>query len=141
MKLIATTQNTGLVISRIARLVFGRWNIDQKNEAAASDVFRKVLTLDPENVLGRKMLADIAERGKRYDEAVEWLSRLLSADPMNGDAAEALARAKGKAALAGQAVQAVATQPTAPVRAVSAAPPAPPAAAAAAARPVPRATP
>src|SRR3989475_12813646 len=91
-------------------------------------VFRKVLTLDPENVLGLKMLADIAERGKRYDEAVEWLSRLLSADPMNGDAAEALARAKGKAALAGQTVQAVATQPTAPVRAVSAAPPAPPAA-------------
>ncbi len=83
-----------------AHIVFGRCMIDQKNEAAASDVFRKVLTLDPENVLGLKMLADIAERGKRYDEAVEWLSRLLSADPMNGDAAEALARAKGKAALA-----------------------------------------
>ena len=133
-----------------AHIVFGRCMIDQKNEAAASDVFRKVLTLDPENVLGLKMLADIAERGKRYDEAVEWLSRLLSADPMNGDAAEALARAKGKAALAGQAVQAVATQPTAPVRAVSAAPPArpprpapptPPAPPAAAARPAPRATP
>src|SRR2546427_1559957 len=107
-----------------------RFDCDWSSDVCSSDldVFRKVLTLDPENVLGLKMLADIAERGKRYDEAVEWLSRLLSADPMNGDAAEALARAKGKAALAGQAVQAVATQPTAPVRAVSAAPPAPPAA-------------
>src|SRR2546430_13727036 len=41
-------------------------------------------TLFPYTTLFRsKMLADIAERGKRYDEAVEWLSRLLSADPMN----------------------------------------------------------
>src|SRR2546421_11696566 len=45
-----------------------------------------------------KNRAEIAGRGGRYDEAAEWLSRLLSADPMNGDAAEALARAKGRAA-------------------------------------------
>src|SRR5205814_9383485 len=32
------------------------------------------------------------------DEAVDWLTRLLSADPMNGDAAEALTRARGRAA-------------------------------------------
>ena len=108
-----------------AHIVFGRCMIDQKNEAAASDVFRKVLTLDPENVLGLKMLADIAERSKRYDEAVKWLTQLLSADPMNGDAAEALARAKGKAAKAAQALQAAATLPTVPVPAVSVAPPAP----------------
>jgi tetratricopeptide (TPR) repeat protein len=81
-----------------AHIVFGRCLIDQKNDAGASDVFRKVLQLDPENVLALKILAEIAERGGRYDEAAEWLGRLLSADPMNGDAAEALARAKGKAA-------------------------------------------
>src|SRR2546427_4728604 len=64
-----------------------RFDCDWSSDVCSSDldVFRKVLTLDPENVLGLKMLADIAERGKRYDEAVEWLSRLLSADPMNGD--------------------------------------------------------
>src|SRR2546421_11209506 len=45
-----------------------------------------------------KNRAEIAGRGGRYDEAADWLSRLLSADPMNGDAAEALARAKGRAA-------------------------------------------
>jgi tetratricopeptide (TPR) repeat protein len=83
-----------------AHIVFGRCLIDQKNDAGASDVFRKVLALDPENVLALKILADIAERGSRYDEAAEWLGRLISADPMNGDAAEALARAKARAAQA-----------------------------------------
>jgi len=81
-----------------AHIVFGRCMIDQKNDAGAADVFRRVLALDPENVLALKILAEIAERGGRYDEAADWLRRLLSADPMNGDAAEALARAKGKAA-------------------------------------------
>ncbi|PYP51859.1 MAG: hypothetical protein DMD45_06645 [Gemmatimonadetes bacterium] len=81
-----------------AHIVFGRCLMDQKNDPGASDVFRKVLALDPENVLALKILADIAERGHRYDEAVDWLTRLLSADPMNGEAAEALTRARSKAA-------------------------------------------
>src|SRR3989475_1554576 len=81
-----------------AHIVYGRCFLDLKNDTAASQVFRKVLELDPENVLGLRLLAEIAERGGRYDEATEWLSRLLAVDPMNGDAAEALARAKGKAA-------------------------------------------
>jgi len=83
-----------------AHIVFGRCLIDQKNDAGAADVFRKVLALDPENVLALKILAEIAERGGRFDEAADWLTRLLSADPMNGDAAEALARTKGRAAQA-----------------------------------------
>jgi tetratricopeptide (TPR) repeat protein len=81
-----------------AHIVYARCLIEQKNDPAASEVFRKVLALDPENVLALKILGDIAERGGRFAEAVEWLSRLLNADPMNGDAAEALARAKVKAA-------------------------------------------
>jgi tetratricopeptide (TPR) repeat protein len=80
-----------------AHIVLGRCLIDQKNETGASDIFRRVLALDPENVLALKILAEIAERGGRFDEAAEWLGRLLSADPMNGDAAEALGRAKRKA--------------------------------------------
>ena len=81
-----------------AHIVYGRCFLDQKNDTAASQVFRKVLELDPENVLGLRVLAEIAERGGRYEEAAEWLSRLLAADPMNGDAAEALTRTKRKAA-------------------------------------------
>src|SRR5439155_391413 len=79
-----------------AHIVYGRCFLDLKNDTTASQVFRKVLELDPENVLGLRLLAEIAERGGRYDEATDWLSRLLAVDPMNGDAAEALARAKGK---------------------------------------------
>ena len=61
-------------------------------------MFRKVLTLDPENVLALRILAEIAQRGGRFGEEVDWLGRLLAADPMNGDAAEALTRAKARAA-------------------------------------------
>ncbi|HYL55740.1 MAG TPA: tetratricopeptide repeat protein [Gemmatimonadales bacterium] len=81
-----------------AHIVHARCLIDQKNDAGASEVFQRVLALDPENVLALKMLAEIAERGGRFDQAVEWLGRLLAADPMNGEAAEHLARAKAKAA-------------------------------------------
>ena len=60
-------------------------------------MFRKVLDLDPENILALKVLAEIAERNDRFDQAVEWLNRLLLADPMNGEAAEGLSRVRGKA--------------------------------------------
>jgi len=81
-----------------AHIVYGRCLIDKKDDPGAEDVFRKVLGLDPENVLALKVLADIASRNSRFDQEVEWLGRLLAADPMNGDAAEMLARAKVKAA-------------------------------------------
>jgi tetratricopeptide (TPR) repeat protein len=81
-----------------AHIVFGRCLMDQKNDAGAADVFRKVLALDPENVLALKILGEIAVRGNRYDEAVDWLTRLLAADPMNGEAADMLIRVKSKAA-------------------------------------------
>ena len=55
---------------------------------AADQVFRKVLELDPENVIAFKVLADLAERSGRFSDAVIWLTKLLAADPMNGDAAE-----------------------------------------------------
>jgi tetratricopeptide (TPR) repeat protein len=79
-----------------AYIVYARCLIDKKDDAGAHDVFRKVLDLDGENIIALRVLAEIAERNKRFEEAVEWLSRLLNADPMNGDAAEALARAKAK---------------------------------------------
>jgi len=83
-----------------AHIVYGRCLIDQKNDPAAADVFRKVVSLDPENVLGLRLLSEIAVRAGRFEEAVDWLTKLLAADPMNGEAAEALARAKGKLAQA-----------------------------------------
>ena len=81
-----------------AHIVYGRCFIDQKNDGGAEQVFRKVLELDPENVIAFKVLAEIAAHSGRFADAVVWLTKLLAADPMNGDAAEALAVAKGKAA-------------------------------------------
>ncbi|HMJ59772.1 MAG TPA: tetratricopeptide repeat protein, partial [Gemmatimonadales bacterium] len=83
-----------------AHIVYGRCLIDMKNDTGAKEGFQKVLALDPENIIALKILGEIAERNNRFDEAVDWLGRLLNADPMNGDAAEALARAKTKAASA-----------------------------------------
>ena len=96
-----------------AHIVYGRCLMDKKDDASVVAVFQKVLALDPENIIGLKVLAEIAERNGRFEEAVQWLTRLLAADPMNGDAAEALARAKGKAALAVKTTEpmAMAAQP------------------------------
>jgi tetratricopeptide (TPR) repeat protein len=80
-----------------AHIVYARCLVDKKDDTAASGVFKKVLELDGENIIALRALAELAERNGRFEEEVEWLSRLLNADPMNGDAAEALARAKGKA--------------------------------------------
>jgi tetratricopeptide repeat protein len=102
-----------------AWIVYGRCLVDKKEDAQAQEIFGKVLSLDPENVLALRTMAAIAERGKRLDAASEWLTRLLSVDPMNGDAAEALARIKGKASL-GAKPEGVAEKmpPPAPRRAV-----------------------
>lgn len=93
-----------------AHIVFGRCLIDQHKDDNAAVVFRKVLELDPENVIAFRVLAEIGTRSGRPDETVLWLTKLLAADPMNGDAAEALAVAKGKAAQAAKV-----TTPVAPV--------------------------
>jgi len=81
-----------------AYIVYARCLVDKKDDASALGVFKQVLGLDGENIIALRGLAELAERNGKYEEEVEWLSRLLNADPMNGDAAEALARAKGKAA-------------------------------------------
>jgi len=83
-----------------AYIVYARCLVDKKDDAAALGVFKQVLGLDGENIIALRGLAELAERNGKYGEEVEWLSRLLNADPMNGDAAEALARAKRKAAAA-----------------------------------------
>jgi len=86
-----------------AYIVYARCLVDKKDDAAALGVFTQVLGLDGENIIALRGLAELAERNGKYAEEVQWLARLLNADPMNGDAAEALARAKSKAAAAPQA--------------------------------------
>jgi tetratricopeptide (TPR) repeat protein len=80
-------------------IVHARCLVDKKDDTGAESVFQKVLELDPENILALKVLAEISERNDRFDQAAEWLNRLLLADPMNGEAAEGLSRVRGKAAV------------------------------------------
>ena len=80
-------------------IVHGRCLVDRKDDTGAEAVFRRVLDLDPENILALKVLAELAERSSRFEDAAEWLNRLLMADPMNGEAAEGLSRIRSKAAL------------------------------------------
>ena len=94
-----------------AYIVYARCLVDKKDDPAALDVFKKVLGLDGENIIALRGLAELAERNGRYAEEVEWLTRLLNADPMNGDAAEALVRAKGKVALSAEGPTAKMEQP------------------------------
>ncbi|HEY6090556.1 MAG TPA: tetratricopeptide repeat protein [Gemmatimonadales bacterium] len=81
-----------------AYIVYARCLVDKKDDPAALGVFKKVLELDAQNIIALRGLAELAERNGNYAEEVQWLGQLLNADPMNGDAAEALARAKGKLA-------------------------------------------
>ena len=94
-----------------AYIVYARCLVDKKDDAGAQGVFQQVLELDSENIIALRGLAELAERNGRLNDEVEWLTRLLNADPMNGDAADALARAKSKAA----AKPAVADAETAPM--------------------------
>jgi tetratricopeptide (TPR) repeat protein len=87
-----------------AHIVYARCLIDKKDDPGAQGVFKKVLELDGENIIALRGLAELAERNERFGEEVEWLTRLLNADPMNGDAAEALARARAKAVSAADVV-------------------------------------
>ena len=92
-----------------AHIVYGRCLVDKKDDLGADQVFRHVLELDLENILALRVLSEIGERSGRFDDATEWLNKLLLADPMNGDAAESLARVRGKAAVA------AAAKPTEPI--------------------------
>lgn len=78
-----------------AHIVLARCHLDKKDDAAAQASFEKVLALDGENIIALKALADIAERGARYDDARRWLMKLLAVDSMNSEAEEQLNRLGG----------------------------------------------
>ena len=59
---------------------------------AAETAFTHVLSLDGENVIALKALADITERLLRFDDAERWLHTLLSIDRSNDEARDQLDR-------------------------------------------------
>ncbi|MGH7631353.1 MAG: tetratricopeptide repeat protein, partial [Gemmatimonadales bacterium] len=75
-----------------ANIVLGRCHWDLSDLEAAEQAFTHVLTLDGENVIALKALADITERQSRPHEAERWLEMLLSVDHSNDEARDQLAR-------------------------------------------------
>jgi hypothetical protein len=77
-----------------ASIVLGRCHLDLKDDAAAELAFGHVLSLDTENVIALKALADITERGARFGDSANWLEQLLVVDRSNEEARVQLARVR-----------------------------------------------
>ncbi len=75
-----------------ASIVLGRCHLDLGDDVAAETAFLRVLTLDAENVIALKALAEITERNARFGEAENWLRQLLTIDRSNDEARGQLAR-------------------------------------------------
>src|SRR5262249_14466427 len=75
-----------------ASIVLGRCHLDLGDQQAAEGAFTHVLSLDGENVIALKALAEITERLLRLDESERWLNTLLSVDRTNDEAREQLER-------------------------------------------------
>jgi tetratricopeptide (TPR) repeat protein len=75
-----------------ASIVLGRCHLDLGDLPAAETAFTHVLSLDGENVIALKALADINERHFRFDDAEHWLNTLLSVDRSNDEARDQLER-------------------------------------------------
>lgn len=75
-----------------ASIVLGRCHLDLGDDTAAEGAFNRVLSLDGENVIALKALAEITERHLRFDEAEGWLRQLLAIDRSNEEARAQLVR-------------------------------------------------
>src|SRR5689334_24941560 len=75
-----------------ASIVLGRCHLDLGDLPSAETAFTHVLSLDGENVIALKALADIAERQFRFDDAERWLRTLLAIDRSNDEARAQLDR-------------------------------------------------
>src|SRR3990172_10174356 len=78
-----------------AHIVLGRCHLDKKDDGAALAAFQQVLTIDAENIIALKSLAETSERIGNALDARRWLMRLLAVDSMNTEAEEDLHRLGG----------------------------------------------
>lgn len=92
-----------------AHIVLGRCLLDKLDDEGAGQAFQRVLTLDSENIIALKSLAEIEERKGDMVAARQWLQQLLHIDPMNADAEADLTRLGG----------AIASAPTEPMEGIA----------------------
>jgi tetratricopeptide (TPR) repeat protein len=74
-----------------AHVLLGRCLVDREARDEATNEFQYVLSVDPQNLVALRFLAEIAAQEGRTAEAERWYTELLSIDPMNSDARRALA--------------------------------------------------
>jgi tetratricopeptide (TPR) repeat protein len=75
-----------------AHIVRARCLVDLDRLAAAEASLRRVMELDGQNLVAIQGLANLAERRDDPAEAVHWFERIAALDPLNVEAAAALAR-------------------------------------------------
>jgi tetratricopeptide (TPR) repeat protein len=99
-----------------ASIVLGRCHLDLGELPDAEAAFNHVLSLDAENVIALKALADIAERMFRFDDAERVLNALLVVDRSNDEARDQLSRvaAARQQAQVGSSLEAAAAAEPAP---------------------------
>lgn len=88
-----------------AHVLLGRCLADRGAVEEAANEFHYVLSIDAQNLIALRTLAEMAAAAGRQPEAARWYNELLSVDPMNAEARQALlhlARAGADAATADQ---------------------------------------
>jgi len=75
-----------------ALVILGRCHLEIGNSRAAREAFRKVLQLDPDNLVVLKMLAEEAARQEKWSEATGLLERIVVLDPSDEPSENKLAQ-------------------------------------------------
>jgi tetratricopeptide (TPR) repeat protein len=91
-----------------AHVLLGRCLADRGAFQEAANEFHYVLSIDPQNLIVLRTLAEMAAASGRRAEAERWYNELLSVDPMNAEARASLAglaRGGADASVADQPVQ------------------------------------
>src|SRR5687768_14775820 len=86
-----------------AHVLLGRCLADRGAYEEAANEFHYVLSIDAQNLIALRTLAEMAAAQGRGEEASRWYQELLAVDPMNSEARQsldALARAGASAATA-----------------------------------------
>jgi tetratricopeptide (TPR) repeat protein len=73
-----------------AHVLLGRCLVDRGALEEATNEFHYVLSVDPQNLVALRFLAEIAQSEGRRADAERWYGELLAIDPMNADARRAL---------------------------------------------------
>jgi tetratricopeptide (TPR) repeat protein len=91
-----------------AHVLLGRCLADRGAFQEAANEFHYVLSIDAQNLIALRTLAEMAAAGGRRAEAEKWYNELLAVDPMNAEARsalQALARGGADASVADQPAQ------------------------------------